>query len=139
VNLSVRSPHRAWIEIDHSALAGNVAVLQRLAGEGRGVIGVVKANAYGHGAIEVSRTLLRNGIERLAVATLGEGLALRAAGIEAPILILWGLGDPEAAAALAMWQCPHCVADLHVDAWRDGLPLAVGVTHEKGCPDWLPA
>ena len=39
---------------------------------------------------------------------------------------------------LAMWQCPHCVADLHVDAWRDGLPLAVGVTHEKGCPDWLP-
>ena len=101
MNLSVRSPHRAWIEIDHSALAGNVAVLQRLAGEGRGVIGVVKANAYGHGAIEVSRTLLRHGIERLAVATLGEGLALRAAGIEAPILILWGLGDPEAAAALA--------------------------------------
>lgn len=44
----------------------------------------------------------------------------------------------EAAAALAMWQCPHCVADQHVDAWRDGLPLAIGVTHEKGCPDWLP-
>jgi alanine racemase len=101
VNLSTRSPHRAWIEIDHSALAGNVAVLQRLAGEGRGVIGVVKANAYGHGAIEVSRTLLRHGIDRLAVATLGEGLALRQAGIEAPILILWGLGDPEVAGALA--------------------------------------
>jgi alanine racemase len=101
VNLSARSPHRAWIEIDHSALAGNVAVLQRLAGEGRSVIGVVKANAYGHGAIEVSRTLLRHGIDRLAVATLGEGLALRQAGIEAPILILWGLGDPEVAGALA--------------------------------------
>ena len=40
------------------------------------------------------------------------------------------------AAMLVMWQCPHCVADLHVDAWRDGLPLAVGVTHQKGCPDW---
>jgi alanine racemase len=101
VNLSARSAHRAWIEIDHSALAGNVAVLRRLAGEGRSVIGVVKANAYGHGAIEVSRTLLRHGVERLAVATLGEGLALREVGIEAPILILWGLGDPEVGAALA--------------------------------------
>ena len=100
MNLPARSPHRAWIEIDHSALAGNLAILRRLAGEGRSVIGVVKANAYGHGAIEVSRTLLRLGVERLAVATLGEGLALRGAGIEAPILILWGLGDPEAAAAL---------------------------------------
>ena len=65
------------------------------------MIGVVKANAYGHGAIEVSRTLLSHGVERLAVATLGEGLALREAGIAAPVLILWGLGDPEAAAALA--------------------------------------
>ncbi len=96
-----RSPHRAWIEIDHAALVSNLAVLRRLAGEQRAVIGVVKANAYGHGAIEVSRTLLRHGVERLAVATLGEGLALRGAGIEAPILVLWGLGAPEAAPAIA--------------------------------------
>ncbi|MEO8251596.1 MAG: alanine racemase [Chloroflexota bacterium] len=94
------SPHRAWVEIDHAALVGNLAIVRRLAGE-RSVIAVVKANAYGHGAIEVSRTLLRNGVERLAVATMGEGLALRQAGIEAPILILWGLGDPEAAPAVA--------------------------------------
>ena len=46
------------------------------------MIAVVKANAYGHGAIEVARTLLGQGVERLAVATLGEGLELRAAGIE---------------------------------------------------------
>jgi len=96
-----RSPHRAWIEVDHASLVGNLAVIRRLAGEGRSVIGVVKANAYGHGAVEVSRTLVHNGVERLAVATLGEGLALRKAGIEAPILILWGLGDPEVAVALA--------------------------------------
>jgi alanine racemase len=95
-----RSPHRAWIEIDHSALVSNLAVVRRLAGE-RGVIAVVKANAYGHGAIEVSRTLLRHAVERLAVATLGEGLALRKAGIEAPILLLWGLGSPEVGPALA--------------------------------------
>ena len=48
------------------------------------------------------------------------------------------LARVEAAAALALWKCPHCVADLHVDAWRDGLPMAVGVTHQKGCPDEVP-
>ena len=98
---AIRSPHRGWIEIDHEALVGNLAAIRRLAGETRVVIAVVKANAYGHGAIEVSRTLLRNGVERLAVATLGEGLALREAGIAAPILILWGLGPLEAGPALA--------------------------------------
>jgi hypothetical protein len=48
------------------------------------------------------------------------------------------LARVESAAMLAHWQCPHCVADLHVDAWRDGLPLAVGVTHQPGCPDESP-
>ena len=67
------SPHRAWVEVDHHALVGNLAALRRLAGRETGVIAVVKANAYGHGSIEVSRTLLDHGVERLAVATLGEG------------------------------------------------------------------
>lgn len=96
----VRSPHRAWIEIDHSALAGNLALLRQVAGDDRQVIAVVKANGYGHGAVEVSRTLLGAGVERLAVATLGEGLALRAAGVPGPILLLWALGQPEAARAI---------------------------------------
>ena len=95
-----RSPHRAWIEIDHDAVAHNLAVLRGLAGEERSVIAVVKANAYGHGAVEVSRTLLDRGAERLAVATLGEGLELRGAGIAAPILVLWALGAPEAERAV---------------------------------------
>jgi alanine racemase len=90
------SPHRAWIEIDHGALVSNLAAIRRLAGERQAVIGVVKANAYGHGAVEVAGTLVRHGVERLAVATLGEGLALRAAGFSVPILVLWGLGAPEA-------------------------------------------
>ncbi len=96
-----RSPHRAWVEIDHAALVKNLAHLRGLAGPGREVIAVVKANAYGHGAIEVSRSLIRSGVERLAVATLREGIALRDAGITVPVLILWGLGAPEAAAAIA--------------------------------------
>ncbi|HEY8772443.1 MAG TPA: alanine racemase [Candidatus Limnocylindria bacterium] len=98
---AARSPHRAWIEVDHEALVANLATLRRLAGEGRQMIAVVKANAYGHGAVEVSRTLLREGVEHLAVATLGEGLELREAGIDAPMLILWALGAPEAEPAVA--------------------------------------
>lgn len=96
-----RSPHRAWVEIDHDALVHNLALLRRLSGEERSVIAVVKANAYGHGAIEVSRTLLAHGVERLAVATLGEALELRDAGIGAPLLVLWALGAPEAERAVA--------------------------------------
>ena len=96
-----RSPHRAWVEVDHAAIADNLAVLRRLAGPGKQLIAVVKANAYGHGALPVSRTLLAAGAERLAVATLQEALALRGAGIDAPITVLWGIGEPEAAPAVA--------------------------------------
>jgi alanine racemase len=95
-----RSPHRAWIEVDHAAIRDNLAAIRRLAPDTE-VIGVVKANAYGHGDVEVARTLVGQGVERLGVATVDEGLALRAAGIEVPILILWGLGSSEAAAVAA--------------------------------------
>jgi len=96
-----RSPHRAWIEVDHGAIAHNLALARTLAGPEKQVIGIVKANAYGHGDLEVARTLLDHGAERLGVATVGEGLKLRAAGIGAPILLLYGLGEPEAEPALA--------------------------------------
>jgi len=94
------SPHRAWIEIDHAALRHNLQELQATAGEDREVIAVVKANAYGHGAQEVSETLISAGVQRLAVATVSEALRLRGAGIKVPILVLWGLGAPEAELAV---------------------------------------
>jgi alanine racemase len=97
----VPSPHRAWIEIDHRALLTNLGRIRQLAGPGKMVIAVVKANAYGHGAPAVAESLLSAGVERLAVATLDEALALRAAGIDAPTLLLWGLGDAEADGAVA--------------------------------------
>ena len=91
-----RSPHRAWIEVDHDAIRRNLAAIRRLAPEIE-VIGVVKANAYGHGDVAVSRTLLGEGVEHLAVATVDEGLRLREAGIRVPTLVLWGIGEMEAA------------------------------------------
>jgi alanine racemase len=95
-----RSPHRGWVEVDHQAIRSNLRALRALAGAGKQVIAVVKADAYGHGAVPVARTLVASGVERLGVATVGEALELRRAGIEAPILVLWGIGQPEAAAAV---------------------------------------
>ena len=89
-----RSPHRAWIEVDHAAIRSNLAAIRDRA-PGSEVIAVVKANAYGHGDLAVSRTLVGTGVERLAVATVDEGLRLRDAGIAAPIVVLWGIGPPE--------------------------------------------
>ena len=109
------SPHRAWVEVDHGALVSNLAALRRLAAGDRRVIAVVKANAYGHGAIEVARTLLRHGVQQLAVATVSEGLALREAGIDAPILVLWGLGTPEAGPALSADLEPTVYDEAGID------------------------
>jgi alanine racemase len=94
------SAHRAWIEIDHEALRGNLAAVRQLAG-GQSLIGVVKANAYGHGAVEVSRTLVAEGVERLAVATLGEALELRAAGIGISIMVFFRITPTEVDRAVA--------------------------------------
>ena len=99
--MSGHSPHRAWIEVDHAALRTNLGAIRRLAGPDRQVIGVVKANAYGHGDIPVAETLLAAGVERLAVATVSEATRLRRAGITAPVLVLWGVGEPEAATVVA--------------------------------------
>jgi alanine racemase len=99
--VSGHSPHRAWIEVDHAALRENLAAVRRLGGPRKQVIGVVKANAYGHGDVAVAETLLAAGTERLAVATVSEATRLRRAGIGSPVLVLWGLGEAEASIVVA--------------------------------------
>ncbi len=78
----------AWAEIDLSALSHNVREICRAAAPGAEVMAVVKANAYGHGAVQVAGTALASGATRLAVARSAEGADLRRAGIRAPILVL---------------------------------------------------
>lgn len=92
----VASRHRAWVDIDHEALVDNLTALRRRAGPATQVIAVVKANAYGHGAVEVSETLVAQGAERLGVATLGEARQLREAGLGVPVVLLWGFGAEDA-------------------------------------------
>jgi len=99
--IGTRSRHRAWIEVDHAAIRANLAALRRLAGTDKQVIAVVKADAYGHGAVPVARTLADAGVERLGVATVGEALELREAGIRLPILVLWAIGGREATQVVA--------------------------------------
>jgi alanine racemase len=78
----------AVAEINLSALRHNLAAVGRIAGK-RPVIAVVKADAYGHGAVEVSKRLLSEGVSALAVAFSGEGRALREQGISAKIIVLF--------------------------------------------------
>ncbi|MCS6888159.1 alanine racemase [Chloroflexus sp.] len=75
-----------WVHLDLTAIAGNVRALRAHAGVPLMV--VLKGDGYGHGAARVARAALGAGAEALAVATLGEGQALRAQGINAPILVL---------------------------------------------------
>lgn len=79
-----------WIEIDHGRLADNVRQLKRAAAEAE-LWAVVKADGYGHGAVETARIALAHGVKGLAVAAVEEGVALREAGIRAPILVLGAL------------------------------------------------
>lgn len=78
----------ARAEIDFSALRHNLAILRKIVRD-RTIIGVVKADAYGHGACEVAGRLLREGVSLLAVAYTEEAAVLRKAGIEAQILVLF--------------------------------------------------
>ncbi|MCY6483314.1 alanine racemase [Clostridium aestuarii] len=76
-----------WAEINLDNLAFNMQQIKRIA-KVKEIIGVVKADAYGHGALDVAPVLLQNGATRLAVAVISEGIELRNAGIKCPIMIL---------------------------------------------------
>lgn len=77
----------AWAEINLDNLTYNIQSIKGNANS-KEIMGVVKADAYGHGAVDVALTLLENGVKGLAVAVLSEGLELRKSGIKCPIMIL---------------------------------------------------
>jgi len=79
--------------INHNNLRHNISLIRKAVGT-RKIMAVVKANAYGHGDVEVSRTALEAGCEYLGVAFIEEGIKLRKAGISAPILV-FGAQIPE--------------------------------------------
>lgn len=89
-----------WAEVDLDALAYTIHAIRARVGEERHVYAVVKANGYGHGAVEIVPTLLANGADGLCVAFLDEAIELRRAGfVDVPILIL-GYTEPARAAEI---------------------------------------
>jgi alanine racemase len=128
---------RAFVDLD--ALTANVAYVRRLLGPTTALMAVVKADGYGHGAVMVALTAVEAGADHLGVATIGEGVALRRAGLTVPILVLGSsLGcDLDAAVrhrlALAVAGLDE-LAEVEAAAWRVGArePVAVHLKVDTG-------
>ncbi len=109
------------IDVDLGALARNVRALKGLTSESTRLMAVVKANAYGHGAVPVAQTALANGADFLAVARISEAVVLRQAGIGAPVL-LFGDTLPDQAAYMAAHDISATLTDIETArALSDGL------------------
>jgi alanine racemase len=84
----VMRPERpTWVEIDLSAIANNTRQIKEIVGPDVRILASLKADAYGHGAVKVARTVLHNGASMIGVATVSEATPLRNAGVNAPILV----------------------------------------------------
>ncbi|MDM5297577.1 alanine racemase [Bacillus pumilus] len=92
-----------WIEVNLDAIKRNIQAFQAHIPRKSKIMAVVKANAYGHGSVEVARQALESGATELAVASLEEGIVLRKAKIEAPILVL-GLTPLDCVKKAAAWR-----------------------------------
>jgi len=137
----------AWSEVDLGAIRANVATLAALA-EPAGLLAVVKADGYGHGAVPMARAALDAGATWLGVALVEEGASLRAAGIDAPILVLSEPPPPLATAVVTHGLTPVVYTSNGIEALAKAVadfggqhPLAVHLKvdtgmHRVGCsPD----
>ena len=97
-----------WAEVDLKAIAHNVRELRRVITPGARLMAVVKANAYGHGVVPVTQKALENGADVLGVARLNEGIALRKAGFNEPVLI-FGFTPPAVAGKLIAFDLTQSV------------------------------
>ncbi|HYO62616.1 MAG TPA: alanine racemase, partial [Pyrinomonadaceae bacterium] len=124
---SARRP--TWAEINLDALASNFREVRRLVGEGVRVMGVVKADAYGHGARACARRLAAEGAEWFGVALAEEGIELREAGITQPILCFGGFWEGQAGVCLKFDLVP-VVYRLDMAAALDAEARAAGVVRD---------
>lgn len=130
-------PISTWVEVDLERLARNLEALRGLAGPRHELLLVAKADAYGHGAIEIARAAEGHGVARFGVATLHEGLQLVEGGCRRPIVVLSPLLPAEAEEAVAMGLEPT-VTDLELAravsaaAQRAARPARVHVEVDTG-------
>jgi alanine racemase len=134
-------PYRSYVLVSLDRIARNYRSVRAAVGTGVEVMAVVKADAYGHGALEVSRTLVREGAKWLAVSSVDEGATLRVAGITARILVMAGFLPQEREAVVAHDLTPtaHSLDDIaELDRMgsayfqREGRPLAFHLKIDSG-------
>ena len=124
-------------EINLSALRHNYRTLRSLLPRSAAIFAVVKANAYGHGAVHVSGALAEEGARMFGVATVEEGVELRQAGLRAPVVVLGGVDEPQADEALsnglssALFD-PGQIPYLAQAAARRGRPFPVHLKVDTG-------
>jgi alanine racemase len=112
-------PRPTIFEIDLDAAAWNVDVVRQMVGPERKIYAVIKADGYGHGAVEMGETFLASGADALGVADLGEGMRLRRRGITAPILVY-----------------PNSLPEAAPDAIAHGLtPTLVDLESARACAE----
>ncbi len=102
-----------YATVNLAALAHNLSCITRYLSPGCEVMAVVKANAYGHGAVETARALAVRGVERFAVASLDEGIALRQAGLSTSIVVLGALFEEQVSDLVAHRLTP-VVSDARI-------------------------
>ena len=128
---------RTWAEIDLDALAHNLAVIRARVGEGVKLLGVVKADAYGHGAVPVARKLEALGADYLAVSNIDEAAELRDGGVTLPVLML-GFTPAEQAERVVRIGMTQAVPNLEIAraydaaAARVGQPMRVHIKLDTG-------
>jgi alanine racemase len=123
---------RCYVEVSRSRIASNYRAVRDAVLPGARVIGVVKANAYGHGAVEVARVLCAEGIAWLAVSSVDEGITLRRAGVDCRILVMAGVMRWEYAAVREFRLTPviHSLEELR--SFEEGGPIAVHLKIDTG-------
>ncbi|WP_416827372.1 alanine racemase [Ectobacillus polymachus] len=100
-----------WAEISLSNISHNICEFRRIIPNSTKIMATVKANGYGHGAVEVSKKAIDSGVDYLAVASLEEAIELRKSDIQAPILIL-GYTPPSASNHVVHWDLTQSIFDM---------------------------
>ncbi len=135
--ISLGNIRPAWVEVDLEAISHNIAQFRERCGSGVSIMAVVKADAYGHGAVEVARTSIEAGADRLGVAILDEAVHLRRAGLAAPILVFGYTPEGQAESVVkydisqAVWTPSLAVAMLEAGR-KLGKPAKIHLKIDTG-------
>ncbi|MEB3262683.1 MAG: alanine racemase [Cyanobacteriota bacterium] len=137
-DLAGAARQRAWVDVDTGAITANTRSLRRWLGDRTALMAVVKADGYGHGAVTVARAAAAGGATSFGVATLAEGLELRRAGIQAPVLLLSNLTQPEELRLCLRWRLMPTLSTMREAllcqnlASGSGRPMAVQLKLDTG-------